>query len=379
MSLKGKFKEMMGQTLIRTGFWNRLLRAWAQRHESIILTYHRVIEKWDRTLDYSQPGLVVTAETFDRQLHFLKQHFNIVPLSSIVNPQSEIRNPKCPDRPFCSITFDDGWRDNYEIAFPIFKKHTIPATIFLTTNFIGTERAFWHTELMHLLLNGELHKLRRNKTLFQAHPPPVRHRLMRLARMDRAANAYDVDPFIECVKKWCTEDAIEQTIQDFADVLGLRRPFFPDRKFFLDWDQVRELAEAGIEIGSHGYSHRILTRLKAEDAEEELIRSKAAIEGHIGQEVQHFAFPDGAWNRGLLASVSKAGYRTACLCVSGPDEEKFRSLALPRLGMAEAVSATGDGSFSETLLTLWLLRASRTKVSAQSAFTLEQWSSGTIE
>jgi len=88
MSLKGKFKEMMGQTLIRTGFWNRLLRAWAQRHESIILTYHRVIEKWDRTLDYSQPGLVVTAETFDRQLHFLKQHFNIVPLSSIVNPQS---------------------------------------------------------------------------------------------------------------------------------------------------------------------------------------------------------------------------------------------------------------------------------------------------
>ena len=42
-------KVLLGQALVRTGFWDRILRMWAQRHTTIILAYHRVIEKWDET------------------------------------------------------------------------------------------------------------------------------------------------------------------------------------------------------------------------------------------------------------------------------------------------------------------------------------------
>ena len=180
---------------------------------------------------------------------------------------------------------------------------------------------------------------------------------MRLARMRRAVSHDDLDPLIEAVKDTCDEDAIGDLIRDLADALNLRRPLFSERRFFLDWGQVREMAAAGIEIGSHGCSHRILTRLKAEEAEEELVRSKAQIERLTGRPIQHFAFPNGATNRDLMMLAGKAGYRTACLCMSAPDNGRSESLALRRLGMHELVSARSDGSFSGASLVAWLIRA----------------------
>src|SRR5437899_12359222 len=97
--------------------------------------------------------MVVTPATFDRQLTFLKERFDIVPLSALL---ADIGIAQPPARPRCVVTFDDGWRDNYDLAFPILRRHRIPATVFLTTDFIGTDRAFWHTELIYLLVQTEL-------------------------------------------------------------------------------------------------------------------------------------------------------------------------------------------------------------------------------
>jgi len=320
---------------------------------TIILAYHRVIEKWDQPLDYSQPGMVVTAPTFDRQLSFFKEQFDIVPLSGLLG-DGNIDWPAA--RPRCVITFDDGWRDNYDFAFPILRKHAIPATIFLTTDFIGTDRAFWHTELTYLLLHAELSQLFRNEVMLRACPAPVRHHLRRLARIGRVSSANDVDPVIETVKAICDENAIEVLIQKLIKAVGLPRPLFPERKFFLDWDQVREMAATGIDIGSHGCSHRILTRLSPEEATEELIRSKAEIERRVGRIVLHFAFPDEAANGALLTSAATAGYRSACLGGPGAGEGHFGIRALRRLGMHEEVCGGGP-SFNDALLRFWLFRA----------------------
>jgi len=184
---------------------------------------------------------------------------------------------------------------------------------------------------------------------------------MRFARMRRAVSHDDLDPLIEAVKDTCDEDAIGDLIRDLADALNLRRPLFSERRFFLDWDQVREMASAGIEIGSHGCSHRILTRLKPEEAKEELTRSKADIESRIGRAVQHFAFPEGAANAGLMPLVRESGYRTASLCRTVPEGRQAEPVALRRLGMHEGVAAADDGSFSGTSLLLRLLRAPRIK------------------
>jgi len=359
-TFKSKIKELAGRALLRTGVWERALQRWAHRGEAIILTYHRVIEKWDRTLDYSQPGMVVTAETFNRQLVFLKQHFHIVPLSSLVTQLStKDSQPSTLARPLCALTFDDGWRDNYEIAFPILRKHQVPATIFLTTDFIGTNRTFWHTCLMYVLSHGDLSNGIRIRKTVESYPAVVRHYLARLLPMTEAPSAQDVNPFVEAVKRARDEDTIENLIRDLAYASGVRRPLLADRRFFLEWDHVCEMASAGIEVGSHGCSHRILTRLEADQAEDELTRSKAEIEQRIGGKVRHFAFPDGASNRSLMESASRAGYESVSLLAATPGEWDARILTLRRVGMHEGASVGSKGSFSETSLVQWLLRAPR--------------------
>ena len=345
-------KVLLGQALVRSGFWKRCLRLWAERDAVIILTYHRVIDKWDETLDYSQPGMVVTASTFERHVAILKAHFEIVPLGGLF---ADGHTAGRATRPRCVVTFDDGWRDNYDLAFPILRRHDIPATIYLTTDFIGTNRAFWHTELMYLLTNAKLASVLGDERAFRAYPDPVRHHLKRLARLD-GAGAHALDPLIEAVKTLCNDEAAEELVHSLTKAAGIQRPLVLDRTFFLDWDQVRTMAAGRVEIGSHGCSHRILTRLPAERADDELIRSKAEIERRIGRQVKHFAFPNDDASGALLNAAATAGYRTACLgrLVSGQRPLTIRSLR--RLGMHEGIC--GDGrSFDEALFHYWLFRA----------------------
>src|SRR5712692_1330157 len=218
-------KVLLGQALVRSGFWKRTLRTWAERKAVIILTYHRVIEKWDETLDYSQPGMVVTASTFERQVAFLNEHFEVVTLGALL---AEGNVAGRAVRPRCVVTFDDGWRDNYDLAFPILRQHDIPATIFLTTDFIGTDRAFWHTELLYLFTRTQLSSRLGDESAFRAYPGPVRHHLQRLARLDGVAGARDLDPLIETVKTLCDDDAIEELVHALTKAACLQRPLARD-------------------------------------------------------------------------------------------------------------------------------------------------------
>src|SRR2546428_4748028 len=251
------------------GLFGQALRVWGQRHRTIILTYHRVIERRDRTLDYSQPGMVVTAPTFERQLAFLTEHFDIVPLASLL-VGGDTNRPG--SRPRCVITFDDGWRDNYHLAFPILRQHGLSATIFLATDFVGTDRAFWHTELIYLFTCTALPRFLKDEITLRAYPDRVRQALTRLARLGESPCARDLDPLIETVKAVYDEDTIEELVHTLMQAVGLQRPLPGERRDFIDWDHVREMAAAGIEIGSHGCSHRILTMVPIETANEEFVR-----------------------------------------------------------------------------------------------------------
>jgi peptidoglycan/xylan/chitin deacetylase (PgdA/CDA1 family) len=120
------------------------------------------------------------------------------------------------------------------------------------------------------------------------------------------------------------------------------------------------MAANGFEIGSHGCSHRIMTRLSIHEAGEELTRSKAEIESRVGREVRHFAFPNEDANAALTGLAARAGYRTACVREAGDGTVGSDIRLLRRVGMHEGVGAGGPRD-ETAMLSLSLVRAPKSR------------------
>ncbi|MEX1034286.1 MAG: polysaccharide deacetylase family protein, partial [Cellvibrionaceae bacterium] len=113
-----------------------------------ILMYHRILPKTDPRYAAEEPGMVVEPHTFEMHLEVLQRHFTLIPLGEWL---SRRRNGQSLPPKSCALTFDDGWTDNYEYAFPILKRYKAPATLFAVSHMIGTNEMFWPNRLALLL------------------------------------------------------------------------------------------------------------------------------------------------------------------------------------------------------------------------------------
>ena len=128
--------------LLRVILGNRL------RSQSIVLTYHRVIDKQRTPLTNSHPGIIVSDDVFEMHMRTLRHRFNPISLQEL---QTHLETRTVLPERSCLVTFDDGWLDNYEIAFPILQKYGIPAVIFLPVSYISGDSMFWQEEIRMLL------------------------------------------------------------------------------------------------------------------------------------------------------------------------------------------------------------------------------------
>ncbi|MBM3249736.1 MAG: polysaccharide deacetylase family protein [Candidatus Omnitrophica bacterium] len=104
--------------------------------------------------------------------------------------------------------------------------------------------------------------------------------------------------------------------------LDFRGSFFITASFvgksgFMQWDMIRELKDNNMEIGSHTISHRILSRLPAEEAQEELYASRCLLEDKLGTKIDALSFPQGDFNKRIIDLAKKAGYRIMCTSTPG--------------------------------------------------------------
>ncbi len=129
------------QLLKRTSGWlylNSPVGRTQLQGAGVILMLHRVLAD-DAAADLPHRNeLCVGPKAFEHLLAWLKKHFDCVPLMEILHP-GKVRS----DRPKITLTFDDGWRDNAVNAYPLLQKYQVPASIFLSTDFIGSRQRFW--------------------------------------------------------------------------------------------------------------------------------------------------------------------------------------------------------------------------------------------
>jgi peptidoglycan/xylan/chitin deacetylase (PgdA/CDA1 family) len=254
-------------------------------------------------------------ETFRAQAEMLARHWTVLPLGELV--QLAARN-ELPRRA-AAITFDDGYRDNHDNAFPILADLGLPATIFLATGVIDTGRPLWHDRVFDGFRRTRRPSVRAGTLELALDTPDRKHRALH-ALLDhlRAQTPGDRE---EAIRAVLSELDLEEN------------PELGDR--MLTWAQVREMHAAGIEFGAHSVSHPILTRMPLDAALEEIQASRRAIQEHLGCRVDLFAYPNGArsdFSEPIKAGLRREGFRAAVTTIWGSNSAAADPFELRRVG-----------------------------------------------
>jgi len=250
------------------------------------------------------------------------------------------------------ITFDDGWIDFHDTAYPILSRLKIPATVYLTTGFVSSKCGYWQERLHNLLL-----LIRENKRVFLEKDniislPEINQKLRTL--LSKSGSKPVVFKFIDYLKTF-THDKILKTISDLEELLkehSIKLDGDRDRSF-VNWDEINSIKEPDISFGSHTVNHPILTNEQTNVVEDEIRRSKEIIEKERGREVLHFCYPNGNYNDEIKRVVSES-YKSACTTRAGFISKSSDIYSLNRIGINEEMVTDWRGNFSKYVFTFSL-------------------------
>lgn len=316
-------------------------------HDVVILMYHRVLDDDKIDNEYTQPGIVVSRQVFEKQITYLAKNYNLISLENLV--QMVQKNQPIPSRSVI-VTFDDGWRDNYLYAYPILKKHRVPATIFLTTDYIDTNKVFWFLQANILLTKGNLKPASLAEIIERVNAENrASQSTYRLSRHEIKAASGDTDKFIEKMKQLDSE-VVQKILNEIKKASDLSIDKCLTKRRMLSWDEIKEMSCDNIDFGSHGQSHQIMLFLSPDMINKELVQSKKIIEEKVGKEVKHFSYPNGDYNSITKKLVQDAGYGSAATIQRCEENKKGLDLfALKRIGVHNGMSVWHQGKFSRAL------------------------------
>jgi peptidoglycan/xylan/chitin deacetylase (PgdA/CDA1 family) len=238
-----------------------------------ILVYHSFSEN-------RKHPFKLDCQVFEKHLCYLKKNYRIFSLSDIVK---KLRNSQKLEKNTLCLTIDDGFLDNYEFAYPILKRHSLPATIFVAAGYIEGRAQVNITE-KHLIHNATIEDKYKNSEIYKLPQLPM-----------------------------------------------------------MTWKQVKEMSEDCIEIGAHTINHPILTKVPLDIAKSEIKSSKIVLEEILNKKIKLFAFPNGMkgdYNDELCQIVQSSGYDAAFtvewgINTVGDDLYRLKRIPISNLNIAE--------------------------------------------
>jgi len=301
-----------------------------------ILAYHRVGERVDpEDYPFDHDFISATPKDFAWQMKYVKRHFNPITFVDVVAHLDGRK--KLPPRPLI-VTFDDGFDDNYHIAYPILKQAGVPATMFVCTGYIGQEKTFWFDRVVYLVKNTRVHQfdlgLPGGPTILEATARSRYQQARQLVLFLRSIDNQERLKYVELLEIQLGEALEDTSIES--------KP--------MTWEMVVEMANDGIEIGSHSVSHPNLTQLTPDALRQELVDSSQQIADCTGQTPLAIAYPAGDkqnFNDQVRAISESSGYSIAASYVSGVNPvDAMERYSLSRLHIE---SYTGKNEFAAML------------------------------
>lgn len=281
------------------------LRARASAPWLSVLTYHRFVN--GNSGEPFDDGVVdVTIEGFDRQVSHLKRHFTVVGIDELC---AFAAGGSLPPNPV-AITFDDGYLDAYEYALPILSKHDCKAIFFVPTSFISERRLYWWDRAAYFMKNARRRRIRIE------YPLPLDIDLT-------GDEAVEIHRVLRIIKHQPLD--FELFLDDLCDAAGVRWNREVERSFadrlLMNWDHVRALRDAGMDVQSHTRTHRVLQTLEPSEILDELAGSRIDLERELACPVRSVAYPVGKpldASSPIRRALAQSGYELGFTNGTGP-------------------------------------------------------------
>lgn len=274
-----------------------LLESLDRTHEPVlaVLMYHRV-DSEEATPELDPSLLSATPTEFERQLEYLASKRRVLSMGELL----EVRRGQMElPRRAVVMTFDDGYRDFQEHAWPALRRHGVPATLFVPTDYPDAQRAFWWDRLYAAFTTTG----RRTPLATAAGTLPL-------------ASAGERKLASRTLREWVKRTTHEEAMAEIDRVEAVLHGQRP-RHSVLSWAEIRALSRDGLDLGPHTRTHALLDRITLAQAQEEILGSAAHLERELGSRSRALAFPAGALTNPVVEWLPEAGFEVAFTTIRG--------------------------------------------------------------
>jgi peptidoglycan/xylan/chitin deacetylase (PgdA/CDA1 family) len=308
--MKSKLKKIL---LSIPGF-QPLCRLLTRKHVRVLM-YHRF------SRDRESGGRFVSAEVLKSQLRYIQRHHPVwSPDDQLAALQGEGPWEPCP----VVVTVDDGYRDFFEVAFPVFRELGIKPVLFVTTNFVEQGALLWWDRLRVILEETRAEALH-----LSLHGIRVEISLKSDAERAHAWN------YLADLCRFMPHERKESLLRQIADDLAVGPEQIRDESCLAcTWEQIAGMADNGVIIGAHTENHPILSRLDPDRAREEIVGSRLKLEVKLRAAVDWFCYPQGGpadFTGKTVDIVRQAGFKGSYIAYQALEHDLY---ALPRYCVA---------------------------------------------
>jgi peptidoglycan/xylan/chitin deacetylase (PgdA/CDA1 family) len=308
-------------------------------YRPLVVGYHRIVEDFEAEAEVEMPSMLTSLAMFEQHLECLGQYFRFMSLDDIGD---RLLNGLPFDEPVAAVTFDDGYRDVYELAMPVLERKGIPAAMFVVTELVGRPTWQIHDKLYHLFAKA-----------FRRWDDPQSKLVDLLGELglpahDFAGRSVMTTPSnaVSALLPVLPQAAIRRLMIGLESTVGNGFHHVP---LTVTWEMIADMRRRGFTIGSHTRTHVSLPVETRDRARVEVEQSKLDLEQRLGERIDHFAYPGGHFNAATVDAVARAGYRfayTACC----HDDPRHPLLTIQRLLLWEGSSVNGEGEFTPDIL-----------------------------
>lgn len=303
---KRSLKYALARAGTGLGLWSLLQRR--HRRAWTIVCYHRILPAAQRA-QYFCPDLVVTPESLAVHCGVYRDHFEVLPVREAL---TRFEHGDFSEKPLLSLSFDDGYRDNFHLAAPILATHGLCASFYVIAGLVDTNELPWYD------------------------------------RLARAASAFDAQGLVEQAKALPAAER-EAFIQE-QEARGNAISPAADLDHVMSSEQLGMLIARGHEIGAHSMTHPILPHCEPGALVEEIAGARGRLQQLTGAPVDTFCFPNGDYTPAVLEATRRAGYRAALSTAQGLNHRGGAPFTLRRVFIHEERLASSRGEASADLL-----------------------------